>query len=394
MFNNKKKVKIGIVTLPLHINFGGFLQNYALQQVLLKMGYEPITLNQRPIPRSARSQLIANAKSNLKTLALTLLGRKGDRTYAHYHGTELRPVLWKNSTYFYDTYIRHTESLNPNVDFEGISQRLNLGALIVGSDQVWRPRYVENLNTMYLGFEKDRNVRKIAYAASIGTDDWEYTKEQTSECSVLASQFDLLTVREKSTVDNVKQHLGVKADFALDPTLLLDKEDYIKIVEEQKEPVSEGNLFCYILDIDNNKKRVIKEVEQSLGLKSFNVNIGENTTPYKESYILKNLSRFQNPTITKWLRGFMDAEMVIADSFHAVAFSIIFNKPFWVIGNKGRGMARFESILSLFNLTNRLLDANNLTDVDWKAPIDWTFVNVERKSLAEHSLTLLLNSLK
>ena len=142
MFNNKKKVKIGIVTLPLHINFGGFLQNYALQQVLLKMGYEPITLNQRPIPRSARSQLIANANSNLKTLALTLLGRKGDRTYAHYHGTELRPVLWKNSTYFYDTYIRHTESLNPNVDFEGISQRLNLGALIVGSDQVWRPRYV------------------------------------------------------------------------------------------------------------------------------------------------------------------------------------------------------------------------------------------------------------
>lgn len=387
-------MKIGILTLPLHINFGGFLQNYALQQVLQQMGHEPITLNQRVIPRPFLPQFIAIIKNNVKTFALTLIGHKGDRRYAHYHGSKLRPILWKNSTYFYDTFIKHTEPLNPNVDYADISQRLNLGAIIVGSDQVWRPRYVENIQTMYLGFEREENVKKIAYAASFGTDDWEYTNEQTLECSKLASQFDIVTVRERSAVNVIKKHLGVDADMVLDPTLLLNKEDYIKIVEQENEPISEGNLFCYILDMDSNKKKIISHVEKSLGLKAFNVNIGENTTPYTEKYILNNLHRFQNPTVTKWLRGFMDADMVIADSYHAVAFSIIFNKPFWVIENKSRGMARFESILSVFHLENRLVDESVLNQMNLYEPIEWTKVNSTREVLASKSISLLSKTLK
>lgn len=386
-------MKIGIITLPLHINFGGFLQNYALQQVLIKMGHEPITLNQRVVPRPIRPQLIAMIKNNVKTFALTLIGSRNDRRYAHYHGTKLRPILWKNSKHFYDTFINHTEPLNPNLDFEGISQRLNLEALIVGSDQVWRPKYVENIKTMYLGFERNSNVKKIAFAASFGTDEWEYTNEQTLDCSNLAKQFDLLTVREISAVDIAKQHLGTEAEFVLDPTLLLDKEDYVKIVEQENEPVSEGDIFCYILDFDKQKKEFISQVEHFLGLKVFNVNIGEDTTPYTAKYIMNNLHRFQNPRVTKWLRGFMDAEMVIADSFHAVAFSIIFNKPFWVVGNPGRGMARFESILSLFNLQSRLVSVDSFKEKNLAEPIDWDGVNQIRKKWIKKSLGLLQNAL-
>ena len=158
----------------------------------------------------------------------------------------------------------------------------------------------------------------------------------------------------------VNNFLASNAEFVLDPTLLLNKEDYIKIVEKENEVKSEGNLFCYILDMTEEKKQFIGHVEKQLGLKSFYVNIGENTRPFTKRFIKKHLERFQNPTVTKWLRGFMDAEMVIADSFHAVAFAILFNKPFWVVGNSGRGMARFESILSLFNLKNRLVDAESL----------------------------------
>lgn len=57
--------------------------------------------------------------------------------------------------------------------------------------------------------------------------------------------------------------------------------------------------------------------------------------------------------------------MTIVDSFHGMVFSIIFNKPFWAIGNVSRGMSRFTSLLKMFHLEDRLLDADNLDDVDF-----------------------------
>lgn len=386
-------MKIGIITLPLHINFGGFLQNYALQEVLRRMGHDPITLNQRVIPRPVIPQVKEIVFANLHTLFLRLLGKRGERRFLHYHSTSLRPLLWRNSLYFFDKYIKHTDALNPNKDYYGICEKMSLNALVVGSDQVWRPKYVENISTMYLGFEASKNIKKIAYAASFGTSEWEYTPEQTSMCSNFAKQFNLITVRESSAIDMTKEHFTRNAEMVLDPTLLLNKEDYIKLIEKEQEPKSEGNLFCYILDMTDSKRELITYVEEELGLKSFYVNIGENTRPYSKKFIKRHLERFQNPTITKWLRGFMDAEMIIADSFHAVAFSIIFNKPFWVVGNPGRGMARFESILSLFNLQSRLVSVDSFQEKNLAEPIDWDGVNQIRKKRTEKSLGLLQNAL-
>lgn len=386
-------MRIGIITLPLHINFGGFLQNYALQQVLKEMGHEPITLNQRIIPKPVTSQIKEIVQANIHTVVLSFIGKKRDRQYLYYHGTSMRPLLWKNSTHFYDTYIHHTEPMNPNLDYKGISERLGLGALVVGSDQVWRSKYVENFSTMFLGFEHNPKIKKIAYAASFGTGEWEYSEEQTNECAKLAKKFDVITVRESSGKVLVNNFLASNAEVVLDPTLLLNKEDYVKIVEKENEAKSEGNLFCYILDMTEEKKQFIGNVEKQLGLKSFYVNIGENTRPFTKRFIKKHFERFQNPTVTKWLRGFMDAEMVIADSFHAVAFSIIFNKSFWVIGNSERGMVRFESILSLFNLKNRLVDAESLMQRNVAEPIDWNSVNHIKEKWKNKSLKLLQDTL-
>lgn len=88
----------------------------------------------------------------------------------------------------------------------------------------------------------------------------------------------------------------------------------------------------------------------------------------------------------------MDAEFVITDSFHACAFSIIFNKPFAVIGNKERGMSRFESLLHLFGLDKRLVTSIN--NIDSLSPINWNFVNNRRNFLVDKSLELLKNALE
>ena len=102
--------------------------------------------------------------------------------------------------------------------------------------------------------------------------------------------------------------------------------------------------------------------------------------------------RIQQP-VEKWLLAFYDAEFVITDSFHACVFSIIFNKPFIVYGNKERGFARFESLLKLFGLEERLVCSPNEIDKVLKTPIDRERVNSIHKQMKEKSLSFLTKNL-
>lgn len=109
---------------------------------------------------------------------------------------------------------------------------------------------------------------------------------------------------------------------------------------------SKGNLLVYILDESEEKEKLVRLVANKK-LIPFNVNS-------RVEDILALLSeRIQLPVET-WLRGFYDAEFIITDSFHACVFSIIFNKPFLVIGNRDRGLTRIESLLEDFDMLDRL----------------------------------------
>ena len=108
----------------------------------------------------------------------------------------------------------------------------------------------------------------------------------------------------------------------------------------------------------------------------------------------KHLNDCVFPSVTKWLRAFMDAEMVITDSFHGCVFSIIFNKPFWVVGNKERGQARFSSLLSLFKLEDRLISVDDIESINWNTPIDWDSINNTKKEWQDLSLSFLTENLK
>ena len=131
--------------------------------------------------------------------------------------------------------------------------------------------------------------------------------------------------------------------------MLLSQEDYIKIVEDSGLSISSGNLMCYVLDDNADIQEMINSIAQKRGLTPFvaNSKVEEKSRSNKE--------RIQ-PPVERWLRGFMDAEFVVTDSFHACVFSILFHKPFVVIGNKTRGYSRFESLLKLFGLENRLIE--------------------------------------
>ena len=381
-------MKIGILTQPLHANYGGLLQNYALQQTLVRAGHEVETIDWGG-GSGLRAMLY---RMKVRVLHAFLPNRFPPLKYKP-NDKELATIQ-RNTNHFINTYINHTEAMHSYEEFVKQASKGKYDAYVVGSDQCWRPCYNAFLPSMFLDFVQDKHVKRIAYAASFGTDNWEFTLQQTNVCAPLAKKFDLVTVREDSGVKLCKENLGVDAVHVLDPTMLLTKDDYIQLIEKEKEPKSNGTLFNYILDPDEKKSAFIQKVAKAKGLKAFQVLPKCQTETRTKDDVKNRIEDCVFPGVTTWLRAFMDADMTIVDSFHGMVFSIIFNKPFWAIGNVSRGMSRFTSLLKMFHLENRLLDENNLDDVDFFKPIDWAKVNCILENKREFSKTMLLNKIK
>lgn len=339
-------MKIGIVTQPLHANYGGVLQNYALQQVLKRMGHEVWTLDYW------KYDWLNWADMAWRVLAHKMLGHqvKFGRTPAEQRKLEM-PLRR-----FVDQCMSLTAPRTKKFSKQIVS-KYALDAIVVGSDQVWRPMYNYDVRDCFLKFAQGLSVKRVAYAASFGTDAWEFTDEQTRECAALAKQFDGISVREKSGVGLCKDHLGVSAVHVLDPTLLLQVEDYAALCKDipQRKPF----VFAYILDKSEDKINSIQRFAEQRGL------------PYYIKSADAEVS--MDDTIELWLSYFRDAAFVITDSFHGTAFSINFNKDFYVFKNAQRGSSRFDSLLGQLGLQDRIIKKKIVADTEIR--IDWDKVN-------------------
>lgn len=355
-------MKIGILTLPLHTNYGGILQAYALQTVLERMGHEVCLIEKRRKP--LKLPLWKAPLSYGKRIVKNLTGHPFPIFYEQKINRE-RPIVRQNTEKFINKYIKRRI-----VDDYSDIKETDFDAIVVGSDQIWRPKYFHDIECAFLDFTEGWNIKRIAYAASFGTDEWEYTPKQTKRCRELIKIFDSVSVRESSGVDLCRKYLGVDAVHVLDPTMLLSEDDYIQLFKNAKTPKSNGTLLCYILDETQVTSDLIAKIAKEKNLVPFRVNskVENKTAPLKECI---------QPPVEQWLRGFYDAKFVVTDSFHACVFSILFNKPFIAIGNPIRGNSRFESLLFVFDLTNRLIQNvvkyDNVLD-----DIQWDTVNVAR----------------
>jgi len=376
-------MRIGILTQPLYTNYGGIVQCYALQTVLQRMGHETIVL-QREFDR--KFSLLGALTYYAKHLVKLLLGRK--ESWHYYVSQEKRDYIAQNTYKFIDKNInprsKHcysTEQLKHEV------AALNLDAIIVGSDQVWRPYYSPCQPNYFLDFlSDDSKIKRISYAASFGGDEWNWSEKLTRRCRDLLKKFDAVSVREQSGIRLCKEHFGVDAVQVLDPTMLLDKEDYLSIIIPRKE--RRGQLFSYVLDKSEYKQNIISQVAQKTGMKVFESMPELDSSTYN---LYGDIDKAVFPPVEDWLSAFNEADMVVTDSFHGTVFSILFNKPFWVIGNEGRGMARFKTLLSMFGLEDRMITS---TERDFSAQIDWEEVNQKRQALKIGSKGYLLNFIK
>lgn len=373
-------MRIGILTLPLHTNYGGILQAYALQTVLERMGHEVVvfdTPNRMPLP-----PLKDIPKYFLKRIVKKLLGRNQKIFYEYYQNKKVIPVVSQNTQKFINSYIHRKEIR----DFHELNEK-SYDAIVVGSDQVWRPLYFvpgwrwQEIENAFLSFASKWNIKRLSYAASFGTEDWEYTDQQTRRCKALLQVFDAISVRETNGVTLCKKYFDMNSVHVLDPTMLLNEADYSIFFQKANTPKSNGTLLNYILDENEKKRALIMHVANQKCLRAFSV-----TNPH-ENDETKPLNERIKPSVEKWLRGFYDAKFVITDSFHACVFSILFKKQFVVVGNKERGLSRIESLLQCFGIENRIVEDS--AQVMRLPLIDYDMVYVKLEKYRKKSLEFL-----
>lgn len=339
-------MRIGILTLPLHNNYGGIVQAYALQTVLERMGHDVKVFNGRYDPTFKLARWKAPAVWLLKCIK--------------------RLKAERHTAAFISRYIK----TYPIRTVKDIHQS-DVDAIVVGSDQIWQLEFLEGVfgehgsADAFLQFASNWNIKRFAYAASFGVDAWKYPAEKNAVYRELAAKFDGISVREDTGVRLCSEHLGVDAIHLLDPTMLLTPADYLALCTPDRAHGSAGTLFCYILSDSEEKERLIQKVASERGLKPYFI---KPTPPYQP--------------VEQWLRSFHDATFVVTDSFHGSAFSILFGKPFVTFGSVNIGFTRLESLMRMFNAEDHLVMSigDYRSDKSYAAPSDaFERLTAERK---------------
>lgn len=377
-------MKIAIMTQPLGRNYGGMMQAYALQKVLRDMGHEAVTINYNS---KQPSFLYKKAR-----LAYRLAKKVTGKRKAAINFEKNIGFFTQDNQKFIDSNIIQSKYIDNDRDLKKYFKKNKYQAVIVGSDQTWRPKYSPNIYNYYLNFLTNRNkIKKIAYASSFGVDSWEYSAKETEKCAKLAILFDAISVREQSGVELCKKYLGVDSECVLDPTMLLDKEDYLELIGDRyKQGKSEG-VYTYFLDANEDKTTATQYVADKLDTYTYNCQAKSSLDDLSSN----DLKDYKIPAIQDWLASFANAEFILTDSFHGMVFSIIFDKPFLVIVNKERGATRFESLLEkMGSLNSLILEPSEIS----KGRVNIRHIEpVTKKTLEEirtKSLSFIKNSLK
>lgn len=307
--------------------------------------------------------------------------------YTYLVGPRLKkvPLLWR----FLALYrkINKTSSLFseysalPKTKYYGNVKALQQGFdkpvnFIVGSDQVWNPRFISEREDAYFLNFGSPSSKRISYAASLGMKQW--PKEFEQRVLPMLKRFDAISVREESSVPYLTS-LGLKDVVCVcDPTIL-HKGDFYREQFKGANALTEKYTFVYKI------REVIPEAVSAL----FTDNVVTVNLQDKKTIV----------SVTEWLSNIDNAEFVVTDSFHCAIFCILFHKPFLVLPNlsHGKGMnERFATLLGKTNLEYRCLTCEETTsEVQEKLnrPIDWAHVDAVLEEWRTYSANWLKKAL-
>lgn len=337
-------MKIGILTLPLHTNYGGILQAYALYTTLSQMGHSVSLIDDKLYSIDTFREKLSLVRWNIMKFA----GLK----QTEYPMLCMREEM-KNLLPFILQYIPHQVSVSQ-------IKEDSFDAIIVGSDQVWRGIYSKNLMCYFLDFTEGWSIKRYAYAASFGVDDGTLGEAALKTCKRLIARFDYVSTRERQGTNICGSAFGVAADWVVDPTMLLPVDNYRTLCAQQTPPPRKS-LACYVLDRSEKTEAMLGLIASRRGLSVLDMQ--------------KLWDGVHKNSIEYWLNAIAHSDFVFTDSFHGTVFSILFNKPFIVCGNKERGQSRFETLLSMTGLANRMVESIEDILVVLSQNINWAEVN-------------------
>jgi len=367
--------KVGIVSCYFKHNYGSMLQAYATQLVLDNMEIENETINidENEDFSKGKKKYYLTQITNIPFLKtkMGMMKLKLDK--------KVKKELGKNISIRdnkYKEFEKNFKLTRPYKSYSELTEKCNeYSSVIVGSDQLWLPvNVVANYYT--LNWVPD-NINKISLATSFGIS--QVPNRYRDEYKYFLNRINNLSVREDSGIQLVKSLSGKDAALVCDPTLLLTKQEWMKIQKE--EPIIAGKyILCYFLGTNIEHRKFAERLREKTGYKIVSLNHADEYVKYSD-FFADETPYDIGPA--EWINLIRNAEYVCTDSFHGTVFSLINNTKFYSFerykckDSKLSTNSRIHSLLKIVDLENRILSGKeNIEDVlNYK--ID--FENVNRK---------------
>ncbi len=359
-------MKIDIITLHNVKNYGSVLQSLATQIILEKKGYEVEFINyyrKNLIDSNILKNNLNNSKFFSKNFITKLIGK------IILPKTINKQIKVFNE--FINEYIKMTK--DKYYSFEELKDNIpEADIYCTGSDQMWNSEWNHGIEkAFYLDFLPDKAPR-FAFASSFGRK--EIPQAEEDEVKNMLRKYKAISVRERSGL-NILNKMGIEyVEHVLDPTLLLDKNVWKKLISDN---VLEKKKYILVYQLNMKNKefdQYVKKLSKNKKIPVIRVSIN-NYQRFKYGKLI------DTPKVLDFLNYFLNAEYIITDSFHGTAFSINLNKKFICIFPK-KFSERLQSLLELTNLKERKLknykDINQIDEeIDWKKVN--TILDLERK---------------
>lgn len=327
------KKKIGIITLCGYHNYGNRLQNYALQSVLEKLGFSVLTIKNITIQQ----------KSSLFERVYRNRGNFLNLVYAKYHNRKNKKLHNERTQRFFEFSKKYIEETDYTISELSIPDDLSekFDFFVTGSDQVWNPELNRGSSVEFLQFAPSE--KRISYAASFGVSKIpEHVKTDFKE---RLNQMAHISVREEAGARIVKELTGRDAEVLIDPTMLLDKEEWISIAKAPAFKPKKNYLLTYFLgDGSKEYKQWINHISKTFDLEVINL-----LDPDAKDAYLTDPGEF--------IDLINNAALMCTDSFHGSVFSILMHTDFMVFDriekNEATMGSRIDTLLNMFELTSR-----------------------------------------
>lgn len=340
------KKRVGIATLHSAINYGVYLQAYAMQKKVEDFGYDAEIIHYVKRTESVSS---SGRMSKVKRLLLhpvktkKIIDNKIMKAGSNFTGRSF------SFSKFASKNFNLTRLCNDMDDAEKIAEKYD--AVVCGSDQIWNPVHTDCNPYYFLQFVPQE--KRIAYAPSVACE--EIPEKYLVPFRDYISSFSSISVRESSGAELVEKITGRKCVNTVDPTLLYDKNFWNGFALPER-LVKEPYIFCYFLGGTEIHKKAIDRIEKETGKKVV-------LSPFDSE--INNLKKGEKiyADIAEFLALVRDADFVLTDSFHGVAFSVNFRKSFAAVKradiDAGRH-TRVNDFLRKISLADRIVSGENI----------------------------------